>query len=143
MILKKHVKDKMGDIPLEKLIVSPPFTFIQVDTAGPFPAFSRHNQRAMVEVNCLVIVCIVTGAVSLWALESLEGPSIVKALVRHSARYGFPATAFSDKGPGLKKGLTMKVDISDFSTLIRKQVGMKIVLKPCLLYTSPSPRDRG
>ena len=129
-ILKKQIKTKMGDVPIEKLAIAPAFSYLQADTAGPFPAFSRHNQRSTIEVNCLVLICIVTGAVSLWALETLEAPSIVKAMLRHSARYGYPVTAFTDKGPGLKKGLTMRVDITDYGTLIKRELGMNVIPKP-------------
>ena len=129
-ILKKQIKTKMGDVPIEKLTIAPAFSYLQADTAGPFPAFSRHNQRSTIEVNCLVLVCIVTGAVSLWALETLEAPSIVKAMLRHSTRYGFPTTAYTDKGPGLRKGLTMRVDITDYAALIKKDLGMTVIPKP-------------
>ena len=141
-ILKKHIKTKMGDVPLEKLMIAPAFSYLQADTAGPFPAYSRHNQRSTVEVNCLVLVCIVTGAVSLWALENLEAPSIVKAMLRHSTRYGFPVTAYCDKGPGLQKGLRMRVDITDFTTLLRREIGMNIVAKPTHSHESRGKVER-
>ena len=136
MILKNHIKDNMGDIPPEKLIVSPAFSFVQIDTAGPFQAYSRHGKRSVLEVNALVLVCITTGAVSILALETLEAPSIVKALVRHSCRYGYPIIGFTDKGPGLKKGLGVKIELINHERLINKETGMKIVLKPTQSHES-------
>jgi len=130
IILKRHIKDRMGDIPLEKLVVSPPFSFVQIDTGGPFQAFSRHGQRSRVEVNAMVIVCVTTGAVSIMALENLEAPTIVKALVRHSCRHGYPIIGYTDKGTGLKKGLGVQVELINHELLIRKEVGMKIIVKP-------------
>ena len=141
-ILKKQIKTKMGDVPIEKVLIAPAFSYLQADTAGPFPAYSRHNQRSTVEVNCLVLVCIVTGAVSLWAPETLEAPSIVKAMLRHSTRYGFPVTAYTDKGPGLKKGLTMRVDITDYTTLIKREIGMNVIPKPTHSHESRGKVER-
>ncbi len=141
-ILKRHIKTKMGDVPVEKLMIAPAFSYLQADTAGPFPAYSRHNQRSTIEVNCLVLVCIVTGAVSLWALETLEAPSIVKAMLRHATRYGFPVTAYTDKGPGLRKGLTMRVDITDYATLIKRDLGMNVIPKPTHSHESRGKVER-
>ncbi len=126
-ILKKHIEDRMGDVPLDKLIVSPPFTFLQADTAGPFTAYSRHNQRSKVEVNALVLTCITTSAVSIQVVEDLDAPSIVKALLRHACRYGYPLVGYTDKGPGLKKGLNARVDLTNYELLIKKETGMRVV----------------
>ena len=126
----------MGDIPIEKLVVSPPFSFVQIDTGGPFPAFSRHGQRSKVEVNAMVIVCVTTGAVSIMALEDLEAPTVVKALVRHSCRHGYPIIGYTDKGTGLKKGLGVQVEITKHELLINKEVGMKIIVKPTKSHES-------
>ena len=136
IILKNHIKDNMGDIPPEKLIVSPAFSFVQIDTCGPFQAYSKHGKRSVLEVNALVLVCITTGAVSILALETLEAPSIVKALVRHSCRYGYPIVGFTDKGPGLRKGLGVKIELMNYERLINKETGMKIVLKPTQSHES-------
>ena len=136
IILKRHIKEKMGDIPIEKLVVSPPFSFVQIDTGGPFPAFSRHGQRSKVEVNAMVIVCVTTGAVSIMALEDLEAPTVVKALVRHSCRHGYPIIGYTDKGTGLRKGLGVQVELTNHELLINKEVGMKIIVKPTKSHES-------
>ena len=136
IILKNHIRDNMGDIPPEKLIVSPAFSFVQIDTCGPFQAYSKHGKRSVIEINALVLVCITTGAVSILALETLEAPSVVKALVRHSCRYGYPIVGFTDKGPGLKKGLGVQVELINHERLINKETGMKIVLKPTQSHES-------
>ena len=63
--LKKTMAEMMGDIPLEKLIISPAFYAVQIDDCGPFKAYSRHNQRSVLKVNALVITCINTSAVTI------------------------------------------------------------------------------
>ena len=129
-ILRNYIEDKMGEIPIDKLVVSPAFSFVQLDTCGPFPTYSRHNFRSVLETNALVIICISTGAVNILALESLEAPSICKAILRHSHRYGFPSVGFTDRGPGLQKACNTRVELMDYTTLIKKTTGMKVVLKP-------------
>ena len=45
----------MGDVPLEKLIISPAFYAVQIDDCGPFQAYSKHDLRSALKVNALVI----------------------------------------------------------------------------------------
>ena len=102
-ILKKTMAEMMGDVPLEKLIISPAFYAVQIDDCGPFKAYSPHNQRSVLKIHALVITCINTSAVTIWVLETQEAPSVLKAILRHSYRYGYPAVAYIDLGPGLVK----------------------------------------
>ena len=142
ILLKKQIKECMGSIPPEKLIVSPAFSFIQIDTGGPFRAYSPHGKRSVLEVNALVIVCITTGAVSIMALETLEAPTIVKGLLRHACRYGYPIIGFTDKGTGLKKGLGVQVELMNYERIISKETGMKLVLKPTQSHESRGKVER-
>ena len=129
-ILKKTMAEMMGDIPLEKLIISPAFYAVQIDDCGPFKAYSPHGQRSVLKINALVITCINTSAVTIWALETQKAPSVLKALLRHSYRYGYPAVAYIDLGPGLVKGANHKVELSNHSTLLRQSCGMRVIPKP-------------
>ena len=129
-ILKKTMAEMMGDIPLEKLIISPAFYAVQIDDCGPFKAYSAHGQRSVLKINALVITCINTSAVTIWALETQKAPSVLKALLRHSYRYGYPAVAYIDLGPGLVKGANHKVELSNHSTLLRQSCGMRVIPKP-------------
>ena len=129
-ILKKTMVEKMGNVPLEKLIVSPPFYAVQIDDCGPFVAHSAHNFRSKIEFNALVITCINTSAVSIWVLETGKAPSVLNAILRHSYRYGYPAVAYIDLGPGLVKGCEQQVMLSNHSTLLRQACGMRVVPKP-------------
>ena len=142
IILKKHIKECMGSIPPEKLIISPAFSFVQIDVGGPFKAYSRHGKRSVLEVNALVIVCITTGAVSIMVLETLEAPSVVKGLIRHSCRYGYPIIGYTDKGTGLKKGLGVQVELINFDRVISKETGMKLILKPTQSHESRGKVER-
>ena len=129
-IAKRTMVEKMGNIPLEKLIISPPFYAVQIDDCGPFVARSAHNFRSKITFNALVITCINTSAVSIWVLETGKAPSVLKAIQRHSYRYGYPAVAYIDLGPGLVKGCEQQVMLSNHSTLLRQSCGMRVVPKP-------------
>ena len=142
IILKKQIKECMGSIPPEKLIVSPAFSFCQIDIGGPFKAYSPHGKRSVLEVNALVIVCITTGAVSILVLETMEAPCVVKALVRHACRYGYPIIGYTDKGTGLKKGLGVQLELMNFERVISKETGMKLVLKPTQSHESRGKVER-
>merc|ERR1711994_310778 len=129
-ILKKTMAEMMGDVPLEKLIISPAFYAVQIDDCGPFKAYSPHNQRSVLKIHALVITCINTSAVTIWVLETQEAHSVLKAILRHSYRYGYPAVAYIDLGPGLVKGANHKVELSNHSTLLRQSCGMRVIPKP-------------
>ena len=136
LILKKKMQEKMGEVPLEKLIISPAFYAVQIDHCGPFLAFSKHNQRATLKIDALVITCINTSAVSINALETLEAPSIIKALLRHSCRYGYPYVAFIDQGPGLIKACNTDFNLMTHASIIKETVGMRVVAKPTQAHES-------
>ena len=129
LILKKTMAEMMGDVPLEKLIISPAFYAVQIDDCGPFQAYSKHGLRSALKV-ALVITCINNSAVTIWVLETQEAPSVLKALLRHSYRYGYPAVAYIDLGSGLVKGAKHKVELSNHSTLLRQSCGMRVIPKP-------------
>ena len=129
-ILKKTMQEEMGDVPMEKLLISPPFWAVQIDDCGPFMAYSRHNSRVTLKVHALILSCINTSAVSIWVLETQEAPSVLKAILRHSYRYGYPAVAYIDLGPGLVKAAEHNVLLSNHSSVLRLACGMKVVAKP-------------
>ena len=136
------MQEKMGDIPLEKLIISPAFYAVQIDHCGPFQAFSKHNQRSTLKIDALVITCVNTSAVSINALETLEAPSIIKSLLRHSCRYGYPYVAFIDQGPGLVKACNTDFDLMTYATVIKNTVGMKVIAKPTQAHESRGKVER-
>ena len=84
-----------------KLTLAPAFFSAQVDIAGPFYAIVR---RTSIKVWALVLVCISTTATSITAMECYDTKSFVKALLRHSARYGYPKYLLPDHGSQLVKG---------------------------------------
>ena len=90
ILCHKTLLQEMAGILKERIVVCPPFYAIQMDVMSPFRAYSMHNQRAEISIFALVIICIVTGAIAIYALEHEDTASIIKAILRHSFRFGFP-----------------------------------------------------
>ena len=75
----------------------------------------------------LVIVCIMTGATNILALEGLETADVVQALKRHSSRHGIPAVIFVDNGTQLKtlSQATFSLEFADRQ--VQESMGMRIL----------------
>ena len=84
-----------------KLTLAPAFYSAQIDIAGPFYATVR---RSKIKIWALIFVCVSTTATSIAAMEYYDTESFVKALLRHSARYGYPKHLLPDQGSQLVKG---------------------------------------
>ena len=56
--------------------------------------------------------------------------AVLKALLRHSYRNGYPAGAYIDLGSGLVKGAKHKFELLNHSTLLRQSCGMRVIPKP-------------
>ena len=69
-----------------------------MDIAFNFSGKTHKKSRVSVKIYALVIVCIMTGATNILALEGLETADVVQALERHGSRHGIPAVIFVDNG---------------------------------------------
>ena len=130
ILCHKTLLQEMAGILKERIVVCPPFYAIQMDVMSPFRAYSMHNQRAEISIFALVIICIVTGAIAIYALEHEDTASIIKAILRHSFRFGFPKINFCDLGKSLVKAGTVKVDIRDLALKLNRSIGMIVHPKP-------------
>ena len=54
------------------------------------------------KVYALVIVCLLSGACNILAMEERETQDVVASIERHSARYGVPRLIYIDNGIQLK-----------------------------------------
>jgi hypothetical protein len=96
----------MGDLPNERILPSPPFTYVGLDFAGPFATKGyKENEKSYVAV----FVCFSTKAVHLEAVTSLRADHCAQAVHRLCARRGAPEAFFSDNGTnfiGARRELT-------------------------------------
>ena len=113
MIIKQNVELEMAEHPSARTVIAPPFFNCMMDIAYGFPAQPYKNARKRVHCYALVIVCVLTGATAIFALEGIESQDIVHALERHSARSGVPAKIFVDNGTQLKAMKHAKFSVRD------------------------------
>ena len=90
IIQKKTSELRMAEHPESQTILAPPFYHAMMDIAFNFSGKTHKKSRIFVKIYALVIVCIMTGATNILALEGLETVEVVQALERHASRHGIP-----------------------------------------------------
>ena len=97
-----------------------------MDIAFNFSGKTHKKSRISVKIYALVIVCIMTGATYILALEGLETVDIVKALERHTSRHGIPAVIFVDNGTQLKTLSQAKFSLETADLQVHESMGIYI-----------------
>ena len=67
-----------------------------IDIAYGFAGNMFKRARTKINIYALVIVCMMSGATNVLALEGIETQDVAQALERHSSRYGVPADVYID-----------------------------------------------
>ena len=116
IMLKQVVALELADFPSWRTTVTPPFYAVQIDIAMHFRLTGSKAPRQSAECNALVIVCILTSATSILAMEGLSTQAVVQALERHSYRYGVPSHIYVDSGTQLAKLEDAKFRLRDVSS---------------------------
>ncbi len=89
----------MGNLPLERVAISRPFTHTGVDFAGPFTVKCiGHRSAIRFKSYIAVFVCFSTKAIHLEVVSQLTTDHFLCSLSRFIARRGKPATISSDNG---------------------------------------------
>ena len=129
IINKKTVELRMSTHPEARTLLAPPFYSIMINVAYGFPGRPYKRARApkvSIKFYALVIVCIMSGATSIWMMEGLETQDVIQALERHTTRHGVPADIHVDNGSQLKALKHGKFTVLDVSTNLHHNQGMKI-----------------
>ena len=126
MILNKTIELEMAKHQFPRTMIAPPFYNSMMDIAFGFPGQPFKNARKRIEVYALVIVCLLTGATSILAMEGLETQDVVAALERHSARHGIPAHVFIDNGTQLKALSHVSFRLRDLQLQVSESMGMQL-----------------
>lgn len=89
----------MGDLPLERVTPTKPFTSTGMDFAGPFTIklYSLRRLQAVKVYLCLFI-CFATKAIHLEVVNDLTSDAFIAALTRFMARRGMVSDLHSDCG---------------------------------------------
>ena len=96
--LKSSGNQLMAPVHSSRIIEERPFVNVAVDLWGPIIIKDAVKKRVSGKAWGLIIICTLTGAVSLEITEDLSASSMVKALRIHSARFGAAKRILSDRG---------------------------------------------
>ena len=128
--LQHHLKARgtqrveMARVSPLKITLAPAFYACQVDIAGPFYVKVR---RMKVKCWAVLFVCVSTTATSIAAMEDYSTEAFIKALQRHSSRYGYPLFLLPDQGTQLVKGCTeAKFDFKDLQQAIHTNQSFQV-----------------
>lgn len=127
LIVKKTLELEMGNHPESRLQIAPAFYHCMADICYGFKGKPHKTARTNVKIYALVIVCLLTSATSILALEGLETQDVVIALERHSALHGVPATIFVDQGTQLVSLDKTSMNLRDANHQLRESLGFEIV----------------
>ena len=94
------VVKKMSDLPDDRLQPTPPFTYIGVDTFGPWDIITRRTRGGQANSKrwALLFTCLTTRAVHIEVIESLSSSSFINAFRRFTAIRGEVRVIRSDQG---------------------------------------------
>ncbi|XP_052233134.1 uncharacterized protein LOC127845993 [Dreissena polymorpha] len=90
----------MANLPEDRLTPGPPFTYVGVDTFGPWPVMTRRTRGEVAESKrwAIIFVCLVTRASHIEVIEDMSSSAFINALRRFISVRG-PVKEFrSDRG---------------------------------------------
>ena len=96
----KFCCQKMADLPPDRVNPSPPFTFVGIDTFGPWPVVARRTRGGQSNQKrwAVLFTCLVSRAIHIEVVEELSSSSFINALRRFLSIRG-PVQQFrSDRG---------------------------------------------
>ena len=100
-INKKTIDVIMSPVSQHNITIAPPFYITQVDLAGSFKTFSKHNQRSIIKVWMAVFCCCTTSTVSIKIMENYNSASFIQVFVRFSCKVSYPKMLLPDEGSQL------------------------------------------
>jgi len=105
----------MGQLPQQRVNVSPPFAVTGVDFTGPLIVRSGVRQIVGTKAWISLFVCFSTRAIHLEVVENLSSSAFVAVLRRFMARRGRCVKIYSDNGTnfvGAQKELNIPIQQS-------------------------------
>lgn len=138
IIAKKTLELEMSQHPDVRTQITPVFYNAMADTVFGFKGQAFKRARKTTKIYALIIVCLLTSAVSILCCEGLETQDVMQALERHSARYGVPGTLYVDKGTQLAALENVEFSLRDLTAQVHDSMGMRIVTS-----TAKSHEERG
>ena len=122
----KLVKQKMGCMPVERLVPGPPFDTCVLDLFGPFMVRGDKNPRVRnIKVWGIIIVDMPSRAVHIEVTPGYDTGSFIISFRRFAAIRGWPSKVFSDPGTQL---VGASAEIKKSWDHLRKLDGMRVDL---------------
>ena len=132
---KKTVELRMSSHPLPRTVLAPPFHSAKMDIVYGFKGQAYKRARSVIKIYALVIVCMMSGATNILALEGIQTQDVIGAIERHSFRYGIPEFLYIDCGTQLKALQHASFSIRDLETRIQDSLGIKIIVSDAKAHT--------
>ena len=126
--LKERIRMEVGDFPLVRSTVAPPFYHSMIDIATGFRAKATKNSKEYVPVYALVMVCVTTSATNILVMESMTTNAVLEALERHASRYGMPGELFVDSGTQLVNLQNAEFDLRSLDGARYRCMSFKITI---------------
>ena len=78
----KFQEKKMADLPSDKLITGPPFTYVGLDTFGPWQVLTRKTRGGSANAKrwAILFTCMTTRAVHIELIELMSSSSFINTL---------------------------------------------------------------
>ncbi|CAC5390484.1 unnamed protein product [Mytilus coruscus] len=91
---------KMSDLPEDRLTPGPPFTFVGIDTFGPYQIIHRKTRGSSINQKrwAILFTCLVSRAIHLEVIEEMSSASFINAYRRFIAIRGSVKLLRSDRG---------------------------------------------
>ena len=126
LILKKAMELEMAQHHEARVTIAPPFYNCMADIAYGFKGRPYLGARKQFPIYALVIVCVLTSASSILALEGLQTQNVIQALERHSIQYGVPNRIFVDNGTQLIALQNAEFTLRDLNMHVYDSMGLQV-----------------
>ena len=92
----------MGQLPLPRICIAKPFTYVGVDYAGYFLCkCTAHRSTITYYVYAAIFVCLTTRAVHIELVTDTTSDALIEAVLCMISRQGLPKAIYSDNGPNM------------------------------------------
>ena len=125
---KKTMELRLANHPEARTVLAPCFHSCMMDICYGFKGQAFKRSRTVIKIYGLVIVCLLSGATNIMALEGIETQDVCAALERHSCRYGVPGFVYVDNGTQLKALQYSKFSTRDLESQVQDNLGIKIIV---------------
>ena len=128
LIAKRAVELKMVKHPAARTILAPCFYSCMMDICNGFKGQAYKRSQTVIKIYELVIVCLMSGATNIMALEEIETQDVCMAVEKHANRYGVPGFIYVDNGTQLKALQHATFSVRDLEAQVMDSLGIKIIV---------------